>query len=388
MNHEPFLSPLDEEQRLFRASMGEAVERTSPLQRRQTLDKSKTFDDALHGVLAGLGVLGVGVPEALGGSGGGAVEQVVALEVLGRTATSMGVFGVVQYMNTRLLRDFGSAEQQERYLAPLVRGEIKSAFCLTEAGGGTDVLAAMHTRAEPSGTGWRLTGNKMWISGAVRADVMIVLARTAEHRSRGVSMFLVPGDAPGVTVHELDTFAINGLDTCSVHFDEVALSPDQVLGGENEGFMHVLSTLNGERLNGAAVAIGIGMGALEAAVDYARERQAFGRPIGQFQAVQHRLVQAGVALQGAWLTTLQAARMDHAGEALDVASSMAKLAASKAATRATDVGMETLGGAGFDLDLPLQRYYRDIRLYTFAPVVDDMLNNLLGERWLNLPRSF
>lgn len=388
MNPEPFLAPLSEEQRLFHASVLEQVARTSPPQRIAALDRAKAFDDDLHTALAGLGVFGVGVEEAAGGSGAGPVEQVLALEALGRTATSMGVFTVVHYMATRLLRDFGSAEHRAAWLGPLARGERKAAFCLTEAGGGTDVLAAMQTRARPAEGGWVLGGSKMWISGAARADVLIVLARTGEHRTRGVSMFLVPRDAPGVSVSELGTFAINGLDTCAVSFDDVELPADAVLGGEHEGFMHVLATLNGERLNGAAVALGIGYGALDAATAYARERQAFGRPIGQFQAVQHRLVHAGVALHGAWLTTLQAAQQDAAGVAVDVGSSMAKLAASKAAAQATQVGMETLGGAGFDLDLPLQRYYRDIRLYSFAPVTDDMLANLLGERWLGLPRSF
>jgi acyl-CoA dehydrogenase len=388
MIHEPFLAPLSEEQRLFHASVLAAVARVSPPARVQALDRQKAFDDDLHRALAALGVFGVGVPEEAGGAGGGAVEQVLALEALGRTATSMGVFGVVHYMATRLLREFGSPAQQAAWLGPLARGERKAAFCLTEAGGGTDVLAAMRTRARREGGQWVLNGAKMWISGALRADVLIVLARTAEHRTRGVSMLLVPRTAPGVAVSELGTFAINSLDTCAVTFDDVRVPAEALLGGEHEGFVHVLATLNGERLNGAAVALGIGHGALAAAVDYARGRQAFGRPIGQFQAVQHRLVHAGVALQGAWLTTLQAARQHDAGEALDVGSSMAKLAASKAAAQATQVGMETLGGAGFDLELPLQRFYRDIRLYSFAPVTDDMLANLLGERWLGLPRSF
>ena len=146
----------------------------------------------------------------------------------------------------------------------------------------------------------------------------------------------------------------------------------------------MLATLNAERLHAAAVACGIARGAHGFALDYARERQAFGKPIGQFQALQHRLVRSGVGLEAAWLLTLRAA----VAEAADVASSMAKLAASEAALEATHVGMEILGGAGFDMALPMQRWFRDARLYVFAPLTNDMVINYLAERWLGLPRGF
>jgi acyl-CoA dehydrogenase len=247
----------------------------------------------------------------------------------------------------------------------------------------------MRTKARRADNGWRLTGSKYWISGAMHADLLIVLARTSEHRSRGVTMFLIDKPTPGVSASEINTFAINSYDTCSVAFDDVPLSDDSVLGEVDNGFIQVLSTLNSERLNAAAVATGIGRGAQQLAVEYARDRQAFGRPIGQFQSLQHRLVHAGVALEQAWLTTQMAAIAEEQGQAnIEVSSAIAKLAASKAANEAVRAGMDTMGGAGFDLEYPMQRYYRDIRLYSFAPLTDDMLANLLGERWLGLPRSF
>ncbi|MDP6344623.1 MAG: acyl-CoA dehydrogenase family protein, partial [Alphaproteobacteria bacterium] len=338
--------------------------------------------------LGELGIMGLGIPEDEGGAGGSAVEQVLALEILGRKATSLAVFTVVQYMATKLLRHYGSAAQKAERLAPLCRGEIKPAFALTEAAGGTDVLASITTKGERVGDGWRLNGTKMWISGAALADVITVIARTGEHRSRGMTMFAVPRGTKGLGVRELDTFAIFGLDTCEVVFDEVSLPAEAVLGEVDQGFMQVLSTLNSERLNAAAVATGIGNGALRAATEYARERQAFGRPIGQFQALQHRLVNAGVDLEAAWLLTLRAADDDAAGRPFDVSSSMAKLATAKAGLAAADVGMEVMGGAGVDVALPMQRYYRDIRLYIFAPLTNDMITNYLGENWLDLPRSF
>jgi acyl-CoA dehydrogenase len=373
-----------EEQRLFADAVDGAILRAAPVEHVQRLDNEKRFDDGLHAALAALGVMGVGVPEADGGSGGSAVEQVLALERLGDRATSMAVFMVVHFMATHLLSDYASAEQRRRLLPPLCRGEAKFAFALTESGGGTDVLASVKTRARRDGDGWLLSGSKMWISGAARADWLIVLARTAEHRSRGFTMFLVPGGAPGLAVREVDTMAIHGLDTCEVALQDVRLTADAVLGALDQGFPQVLATLNAERMHAAAVACGIARGAHRFALDYARERHAFGKPIGQFQALQHRLVRSGVGLEAAWLLTLRAATE----QAADVSSSMAKLAASEAALDATHVGMEVLGGAGFDMGLPMQRWFRDARLYVFAPLTNDMVVNYLAERWLGLPRSF
>jgi acyl-CoA dehydrogenase len=314
--------------------------------------------------------------------------QVLTLEALGRQATSMAVCGVIQFMATRLLQQFGTPAQQQKYLGPLCSGEIRASFCLTEAGGGTDILATLKTRAVKNSHGWRLNGSKYWISGAINSDVLIVVARTAEHRSRGITMFLVPAHERGVTATELNTFAINSYDTCSITFDDVDLPEDSILGTENQGFMQVLGTLNSERLNAAAVAAGIGRGAHQYAVSYAKEREAFGRSIGQFQALQHKLVYSGADLEAAWALTLSAARLEESGRDVSVESAIAKLTSSGAGQRAAALGMEVLGGAAFDMDVPMQRYYRDIRLYSFAPLTDNMIANFLGERWLGLPRSY
>lgn len=379
---------LTDDERSYCDSLERVLSDVAPVERVQRLDNAKTFDVDLHAALGGLGAWGIGVGEEHGGSGGGAVLEVLTLESLGRHATSMAVFGVIQYMATRLLAQFGSPSQRDRWLAPLCRGEIRASFCLTEAAGGTDVLAAMGTRAVRRGSHWVLTGSKYWISGATRSDLLIVLARTAPHRSRGVTMFLVPKGTPGLTAVELDTFAINGYDTCSITFDQVELGDEPVLGTLDEGFVQVVNTLNSERLNTAAVAAGIGRGALRLATAYAGERQAFGRPIGQFQALQHKIVHAGVELEAAWSLALGAARLAELGRDVAVESAMAKLACAKAGQNAAACGMDVLGAAAFDVALPMQRYYRDIRLYSFAPLTNDVVASFLGERWLGLPRSY
>lgn len=379
---------LTDDERAYCDALEDMLTDKASVERVQSLDNAKQFDFELHTALGQLGAWGIGIDEAQGGSGGGPVMQVLTLEVLGRRATSMAVFGVIQFMATQLLAKYGSPAQREQWLSPLVRGEVRASFCLTEAGGGTDILAAMRTRATRSDSGWTVTGSKYWISGATRSDLLIVLARTAAHRTRGVTMFLVPARTPGVSATELATFAINGYDTCSITFDDVQLPADAVLGRQDEGFMQVVGTLNSERLSAAAVAAGIGRGALRLAVDYAKERHAFGRPIGQFQALQHKLVHAGLDLEAAWTLALSAARFKQEGRDVAVESAMAKIACTRAGQKAANCGMDVLASAAFDITVPMQRYYRDIRLYAFAPFTDEMVASFLGERWLGLPRSY
>jgi len=379
---------LTDEQVMFEDSLVKAIGRTSPLEKVQALDAAKTFDADLHATLAELGVWGLGVDEQSGGSGGGNTEQIIALRALGNMATSMAVFCVVQFMVTRLLKDNANDEQKKTFLEPLAAGRTKASFCLTEAAGGTDILRAMKTRAVKRDGMYRITGSKMWISGATTSDFYVVLARTSEGKTEGVSMLLVPAAAPGLSAREVDTFAINGYDTCQVFFDDVAVPEANLLGVEGSGFRQVLATLNSERINAAAVALGIAQGALRYAAEYAKSRPAFNRTLSELQAVQHMLANAATELEMAWTFLLQTAWLDDEGAPVDVASSMVKLAASNVAKRAADVGMEIMGGAGFDTASPMQRYYRDHRLYVFAPLNDQMCRNLIAERYFGFKRAF
>lgn len=377
-----------EEQVLFEDTLIKAINRTSPPERVAQLDAAKAFDGDLYGTLRELGVWGLGVEERHGGCGGGNIEQLIALRTLGRMSTSTAVFCVVQFLLTRLLKDNASEAQKQDWLLPLASGARKASFCLTEAGGGTDILRAMKTRARKVDGDWRLDGAKMWISGASTSDFYVVLARTSEGKTDGVSMLLVPADAPGITAREVDTFAINGYDTCQVYFDDVRVPAANLLGVEGQGFRQVLATLNSERINAAAVALGIAQGAMQYAAQYAKERPAFNRTLSQLQAVQHKLANVATELEMAWSFLLQTAARDDEGQAVDVASSMVKLASSNAAKHAADVGMEILGGAGFDASGPMQRYYRDHRLYSFAPLNDEMCRNLIAERYFGFQRAF
>jgi acyl-CoA dehydrogenase len=354
----------------------------------QALDNAAAFPSGLHRELAEFGVFGLGIAAKNGGFGGSSIEQVLALRALGTHANAIGVFATVQYLLTSLLRDYGITEQKKRWLAPLAKGELKGSFCLTENGSGTDILASLETVASKTKGGWRLKGRKRWVSGAMDCDLLIVVARTSKHRTRGMTMFIVPRNLPGIDVKRIETFAIKSYEVCEVEFNNVELQTDAVVGKVGEAFSQIIGNLNSERISAAAVATGIGMGALQQAVAYAKERQAFGRPLGQFQALQHRLVRSSVELECAWLMVLRAATDYRDGNPVDVGSSMAKLAASSALKVIVQIGMEVMGANGFETSHPMQRYYRDSRLYAIAPLADDMNINLIGERWLGLPRSF
>lgn len=356
------------------------------------LDASRTFDEELYTALGKAGLVGLGA-DAEDAAAADPRHEIVVLEELGAGPTSMAVCLVVQYMGVRLLSSYGSPGQRGQLLAPLLEGRSRIAFALSEPDGGTDVARAMRTVARRAEDGrWLVNGSKTWISGAATSEHAVVLARTGRPEPSaidGISMLVVPLNAAGVRVRELDTAAIHGLDTCEVIFDDVRVGSEALLGAVGAGFRQVLATLNGERLNAAAVALGIARGALASAVGYAAERTAFSRPIGAFQALQHRLVDGAIRIESArgLLERAAAAAARDAGAAAEL-SAMAKVAAADAATEITDTGMRVMGGAGLSCEFPMQRYFRDARLYTFAPLTNEMLRNFVGERWLGLPRSY
>lgn len=379
---------LTQGEQAFAAAVAQAIGRVSPPDRFQRLDGERAFDHELHAELAQQGVWGLGVAPADGGGGGTTVDQLLALRALGNGATSMGMFGVVHFLCTRILAANADASQRQRFLGPLAAGRAKASFCLTESQGGTDILRVMQARAARHAGGWRLEATKTWICGAEMADFFIVVARTAEGKTDGVSMFVVPRDLPGIEVRRIPTFAVNAYDVCEVRFAAVDLPADALLGEEGRGFRQLLAMLNAERLSASANALGMAQGALELAASHARGRKAFGKSLAELQAVQHKLANAALAYELAWTYLVTAARAGDAGEPIDVASSMAKLAAVNAAQLAADHGMEILGAAAFDLASPMQRYYRDYRLYVIAPLNNDMSRSLVAERYFGLPRGF
>lgn len=375
-----------------RRRVREVVSKHVNASRLAEMDESETYDLELYTALGDAGLLRLEAQPD--GTRPRHQSQITVLEELGATATSVAVSLVVQYMGVEMLNTFGTAEQRSTYLEPLLAGEQRMSFALSEPGGGTDVARAMETVAQEQEDGsFVINGRKKWIGAASTADYLLVLARTSDaERSAidGITVFVVPRSLEGITTRSIDTAGIRGLEQADILLQDVRVPSDAVLGDVGKGFRHVLSTLNGERMNGSAVALGIARGALSHAVAYAQGREAFGRPVGGFQALQHELAEVAVQIEGArHLLNYAAQRSDEESNgANETLSALAKVATSDAGTRASDVGMRVMGGWGFLRQLPMQRFFRDARLYTFAPLTDEMTKNYIAQKHLGLPKSY
>jgi alkylation response protein AidB-like acyl-CoA dehydrogenase len=355
------------------------------------LDEAEEFDEELFAELATAGLLAVDAPGFSGGSGN-VLDQLVVIEELATGPTSMAAFLIAHYAAVQTIGRYGHTDEHRQILSQLVAGSGKASFAMSEPGGGTDVARVMKTRADRlPGGGFRLSGQKLWTSGATLAKWIVVLARTATLTDRpidGITMFLVPADAPGVTIRTVDTLGIQGMSTCEIFFDGVELPADAVLGEIDRGMRQVFAAINREGLNAAAASIGVARGALGAAVEYVRAREVFGRPVGSFQVPQHWLVDSAIAIESARSLMLRAASVEVAGGRSDALASMAKIVASEAAMQTALRGMQVMGGAGYSRGYPMQRYFRDGRLWSFSPLNNEMVRNRLGESFLGLPRSY
>lgn len=310
-----------------------------------------------------LGFLGVTVPEDLGGAGLDATSLALIVEEL--AAADAGTSAAVAAQNglaTVPIMKFGTREQQERWLPDLAAGRRFGSYALTEPDIGSDT-AALRTVAERQDDGTYLArGSKQWITNGGFAELFILFARTDGPGSRGVSAF-VAERGPGFTVgREIPKMGLHTSSTVELSFDGHVLEADRMLGTPGQGIPIALSTLDGGRVTIAAQACGIARAALELASAYARERKAFGGPIGRFQGVQFPLADVAAKLDAARLLTLHAAALRDAGEPHSVPGAKAKLFASAVAVEAADVAVQTLGGYGYSAEFPAERLYRDAKI--------------------------
>ncbi len=371
----------------LRRSVRQLIGDVSPEHRVHALDESETFDGDLFRALAEMGILGIGLDGA-----GDVRDQLVVLEELGAGPTSMAAFLIAQYAVAQVLQRHGTSATHRRALERLLAGHGSGSFALSEPDGGTDVARVMQTTAVPDGEGgFVLGGHKMWTSGAVEADWIIVLARTSPIEGspvNGVTMFFVEQDAPGLEVATIDTMGIHGMSTCHVYLSDVRVSAENVLGEVGKGMRQAFTTVNREGLHAAAASLGVGRGALSLAVEYAKERKVFDKAIASFQVPQHWLVDGAVALESARSLMARAAEVEAGGGDAGNLASMAKLVASEAAVEIALRGMQLMGGMGFAREVAMQRFFRDGRLWCFSPLTNEMVRNSLGARLLGLPRSF
>lgn len=353
---------LSESQRLVYQAVGEfAARRIRPQAARW--DREGAFPHELVPELAELGLLGLSVPEEYGGSGLDAVSAALAVERVawGDGALALTVASHNSLCTAHILR-FGNPDQKRRFLPRLARGEALGAWCLTEPHAGSDA-AAIRTRADRRGHRYVLNGTKVFVTQGSVAGVYVVLARTGGEGAGGISAFVVERGVQGLRVGKKeDKLGLRASDTAEVVFEDVEVPEENRLGAEGEGYAQAMRVLEGGRIGIGAMAVGIGRAALDAAVEYAKNRVAFGQPIAQFQAIQWMLADSAVELDAAWLLVLRAAWLADRGLPFRKEASMAKLYASEAAHRATDRALQVHGGYGYIRDYPVERYYRDVRL--------------------------
>jgi len=329
------------------------------------IDETDEFPWALFREMASLGYLGAPYPQEYGGAGADSVMVALLLEEVSRASGAVGSsLNAHISLASSVIAWHGSEAQKRTYLTRLTTGEAIGAFGLTEPSGGSDA-ANCRTRAVRAGDHYRVTGSKAFNTNGPVAGIFVITARTSDGPgSRGVSAFIVERGTPGFTVGKADRkHGVHGSPTATLYFDEAPVPAANLIGREGEGFRQFAHTLDRGRINVAALALGLGQAALEAAVAYARQREQFGQKIAAFQGVQFPIAEAATEIEAARLLTLNAARMADAGLPIKKEAAMAKFFAAEAALRACSSAVEIHGGYGYMREFAVERYLRDAKLY-------------------------
>lgn len=371
---------LSPEQRLFRDTIRAFVDKEiRPVAREW--EAEGRYPHEIVERMKEMGLFGITIPESHGGLGLDMVSMTVLFEELSKGW--MGVAGILgsHSLAAWMIDRYGTPDQRDRHLGDLAAGRRRTAIALTEPDAGSD-LAGIRTKAVRDGDHYVLSGTKFWITNARHADPLPVLA-TVDPGSghRGLCVFLVPGDAPGLTIsRDLGKLGYKGPESCEVVLEEVRVAADDLLGGEEgQGFVQVVNALGVGRLNIAGRAVGVAQEAYDRALAYSREREAFGRPIAQFQAVQLKLADMATAVQTARLITWWAAWRADRGERPDVEAGMAKYHASEVALDLVLESMRIHGGAGYSTELEVERLYRDAPLMAIGEGTNDILRTLIAK---------
>lgn len=337
-------------------------------------ERSGEIPKEIVGKLGSLGLMGVCIPEEYGGVGMNTISYAIAIKEI---ASADGSLALMLASHNSLCAGHillsGTEAQKSQYLPLLSSGEKLGAWCLTEPGSGSDA-AAMRSKAERAPGGWKINGTKIFITQGSSADIYILLAVTDRDKGKGgITAFIAERDNRGLNPgKKLDKLGMRASDTAEVVFEEMFLPDDKVLGKAGGGFFDTLNVLSGGRISIAALAVGIAAGAVRESVKYARERQQFGKPISNFQAVQWMIADISTEIEAAWMLTLKAAYLKDAGKKYTKEASMAKLYASETAMKATVKAVQIHGGYGYIEDYPVERYMRDAKLCEIGEGTSEM----------------
>ncbi len=383
---------LSDEMKLFQDTVRDWVNNEVPKDYAREIERREdAYPLDLWDKLTDAGYHGISVPEEYGGQGGDIFVQTLLARGLARSLAGMTwVWGITSFAGAKSIGLYGTEEQKQRFLPAIVRGEARFSIGFTEPGGGTDLLGGMRCHATRADGGWVISGNKTWCTSAQVAHYILLLARTdpnVEKRHQGVTLFLLPTDTEGVTISEIPKLGMRGLGSCDVGLDEAFVPDELVLGEPGRAWYMLLPTLNNERLMLSGFCCGILDGVLEDALAFVKDRHAFGKPIGQFQILQHYIADIAIWRRQAELMVYQGATLQAQGKDCFEETTMAKIVASEAAVRAADLGIQILGGMGYSAETDMQRYWRDARLFRIGPITNEMARNTLAEH-LGLPRSF
>ena len=357
-------------------------------------EEKARFPEEYYGAMAAGGWLGVTMPEELGGAGLGVTEAAVMM----RAATSSGGgFSAASAIHMNMFGPHaivvhGTAEQRQRWLPPLIRGEQKACFAVTEPDAGLDTTS-IKTFATRLDDGYRVRGRKLWTSTAQVAHKILLLTRTTPKQeckrpTDGMTLFYTDLDRTKVEVRRIRKMGRNAVDSNAVFIDDLFVPEEDRVGDEGQGFKYILDSLNPERILVASEAIGVGQDALRRACQYARDRVVFGRPIGQNQGIQHPLAECWTFLESAYWMVLRAAWLYDSGQSCGAEANAAKFLAGRAAFNAATQAVLTHGGMGYAREYQVERLFRESILTRIAPITEQLVLSFLAERVLGLPKSY
>jgi acyl-CoA dehydrogenase len=357
-------------------------------------DREGAFPHDFHRAFAEQGWLGIAIPQAYGGSGLGVTEAAVMMQTVaqsgaglsGASSLHMNIFGLSPVV------EFGTDEQKKRMLPPLIAGEDKACFAVTEPNAGLDTLN-LKTKAVRQRNHYLLSGQKIWISTAQVASKMLILARTTpvetvKRKTEGLSLFYTALDRNHVDVREIAKMGRSAVDSNELFIEALPVPVEDRIGEEGRGFEYILHGMNAERILIAAEAVGLGRAALGKAAAYARERVVFGRPIGQNQAIQHPLAKCWMELEAANLMALKAGSLYDGGTPCAAEANAAKYLAAEAAFSACETAVMTHGGMGYAKEFHVERYMREVMIARLAPVSPQLILCFIAEKVLGLPKSY